>query len=434
MRGSIRDTKQVKYYSKMPATLKTNKNKLAILVGGGPAPGINGVISAATIEAVNQGVEVIGIRDGFRWISEGNTNHIDRLTMENTSRIHNTGGSIIGVSRVSPLSDTKGMKNTLDCLKKLDVKYLITIGGDGTLYLASRLEKESKGRIKIVHVPKTIDNNMPIPGYIPTFGYETARHIGTGLVHHLIEDAKTTSRWYFVVTMGRKTGHLALGIGKASGATLTIIPEEFQEKKISLKKITTILEGAIIKRMSMGREDGVAILAEGITDKLNEDELKKLTDLNMDEHGRIRLSEVDLGQLLKQQTIKSLSEKGVDARIVDTTIGYELRSAPPIPFDASYTRNLGYSAVKFLLRGGSGALITIQRNKKVPIPFDKVIDPKTDSANVRFVDINTESYEVAQKYMIKLTKEDLEDRKELKKLAALTNMKPSEFKAYFSAI
>jgi 6-phosphofructokinase len=434
MRGSIRDIKQVKYYSTMPATLKTNKNKLAILVGGGPAPGINGVISAATIEAVNQGVEVIGIRDGFRWISKGNTNHIDRLTMENTSRIHNTGGSIIGISRVSPLSDTKGMKNTLDCLKKLGVKYLITIGGDGTLYLASRLEKESKGRIKIVHVPKTIDNNMPIPGYIPTFGYETARHIGTGLVHHLMEDAKTTSRWYFVVTMGRKTGHLALGIGKASGATLTIIPEEFQEKKISLKKITTILEGAIIKRMSMGREDGVAILAEGITDKLNEDELKKLTDLNMDEHGRIRLSEVDLGQLLKQQTIKSLSEKGVDARIVDTTIGYELRSAPPIPFDASYTRNLGYSAVKFLLRGGSGALITIQRNKKVPIPFDKIIDPKTDSANVRFVDINTESYEVAQKYMIKLNKEDLTDREELKKLARMTNMKPNEFKAYFSAI
>jgi 6-phosphofructokinase 1 len=234
--------------------------------------------------------------------------------------------------------------------------------------------------------------------------------------------------------MGRKTGHLALGIGKASGATLTIIPEEFQEEKISLKKITTILEGAIIKRMSMGREDGVAILAEGITDKLNEDELKNLNDLSRDEHGRIRLSEVDLGQLLKQQTIKSLSEKGVDARIVDTTIGYELRSAPPIPFDASYTRNLGYSAVKFLLRGGSGALITIQRNKKVPIAFDQVINTKTDSANVRFVDINTESYEVAQKYMIKLSKEDLADRKELTKLAKLTNMKPSKFKAYFSVI
>jgi len=210
---------------------KTKKRKrLAILVGGGPAPGINGVISAATIEAINQGIEVIGIRDGFKWISEGNTGHIDKLTIEKISRIHNTGGSIIGISRVNPLSSTGGIKKSIGCLKKLEVKYLITIGGDGTLYLASRLEKELKGHIKIAHVPKTIDNNMPLPGHIPTFGFETARHIGTGLVHHLMEDSRTTNRWYFVVTMRRKTGHLALGIGKAPGATLTIIPEEFRQK------------------------------------------------------------------------------------------------------------------------------------------------------------------------------------------------------------
>ena len=179
-----------------------------------------------------------------------------------------------------------------------------------------------------------------------------------------MEDAKTTRRWYFVVTMGRKTGHLALGIGKASGATLTIIPEEFKEKKVSLKKIVAILEGAIIKRKLIGREDGVVILAEGITEKLDEKELSELKDLSIDEHGRIRLSEVDLGQMLKHKTTKFLKEKGVEARIVDTTIGYELRSAPPIPFDASYARNLGYSTVKFLLSGGSGALITIQKGKK----------------------------------------------------------------------
>jgi len=408
--------------------------RLAILVGGGPAPGINGVISAATIEAINQGIEVIGIRDGFRWLSQGDTDHVENLTIGMTSRIHNTGGSRIGISRVSPLSTPEGLKNTIMCLKKLQIKYLITIGGDGTLYLATRLFKELKGSIQMAHVPKTIDNNMPIPGYIPTFGFETARHIGTGLVHHLMEDAKTTRRWYFVVTMGRKTGHLALGIGKASGATLTIIPEEFKKRKISLKDITKILEGAVIKRKLMGREDGVAILAEGLTDMLDEKELQNMTDLSMDEHGRIRLSEVDLGQVLKHQTLSALEEKGVVSRIVDTAIGYELRSAPPIPFDASYTRNLGYSTVKFLLLGGSGALITIQKNKKVPIPFEKVINSRTGKINVRYVDINTESYEVSQKYMIKLTQEDLEDKKELRALAGVTNMKPAEFKAYFSAI
>lgn len=408
------------------------KNKLGILVCGGPAPGINGVISAATIEAVNRGLEVVGIKEGFKWICQGDTSHALNLSIGNTSRIHNTGGSILGISRVSPITNEDRKKNTIKSLDKLGVKYLITIGGDGTLFVADSLEKLAKGKLKIAHVPKTIDNNIPMPGFIPTFGYETARHIGTRLVHFLSEDARTTNRWYFVVTMGRKTGHLAMGIGKAAGATLTLIPEEFGKGKISLKRLVTILEGAIIKRLAMGREDGIAILAEGLTEKLDEEELKRLTDLSTDEFGRIRLSEVDLGLILKQQTLKSLAEKGINARVVDKTIGYELRSAPPTPFDAKYTRDLGYSAVKFLLKGGSGALISIQRGKMVPIKFDKFIDKKTKRSKIRYVGVNTESYEVAVKYMIKLNKSDLEDKKKLRLLAKTANMKPEEFRSYFS--
>ncbi|MGH7892619.1 MAG: 6-phosphofructokinase, partial [Thermodesulfobacteriota bacterium] len=289
----------------MPGTKGRKRNILAILVGGGPAPGINGVISASTIEAVNRGIDVIGIREGFRWLAEGDTSHIEKLTIQNTSRIHNTGGSIIGISRANPTSSTERMKNTIRSLEKLGVRYLITVGGDGTMFLASEVEKAGRGRIKVAHVPKTIDNNIPLPGYIPTFGFETARHIGTELVHYLMEDAKTTNRWFFVVTMGRKTGHLALGIGKAAGATITLIPEQFGEDKISLRNITAILEGSIIKRLAAGREDGVAILAEGLTEMLDEEELKNLKDLSRDEFGRIRLSEVDLGQLLKHETMKS---------------------------------------------------------------------------------------------------------------------------------
>jgi 6-phosphofructokinase len=416
----------------MPETKQQRKNKLAILVGGGPAPGINGVISASTIEAINRGIEVIGIRDGFKWLSEGNIGQIEKLTIQKTSRIHNTGGSIIGISRANPISSRENMKNTLHSLTELGVRYLITIGGEGTLLLASEVENEAKGRISVAHVPKTIDNNIPLPGYIPTFGYETARHIGTMLVHYLIEDARTTKRWYFVVTMGRKTGHLALGIGKASGATLTLIPEQFGDGKISLRNISTILEGSIIKRLATGRDNGVAILAEGLTEKLDERELNKLQDLSRDELGRIRLSEADIGEILKQETIKSLAEKGIDSRIVYKTIGYELRSAPPIPFDAKYTRDLGYSAVKYLLNGGSGALISIQTGKMVPIDFNELIDQTTKEARIRYVDINTESYEVAQKYMIKLNRDDLTNLKKLRALAKTANMKPEDFKRYFS--
>jgi 6-phosphofructokinase 1 len=415
---------------------KKPSDTLAILVGGGPAPGINGVISAATIEAINRGKSVIGILDGFKWIAEGDKTQIRRLTIEETSRIHLTGGSIIGTSRESPLTSPERMKNTIRVLRELGVRYLITIGGDGTLYIASRIEEEAKREIKVAHVPKTIDNDLPLPDYIPTFGFETARHLGTITVQYLMEDARTTKRWYFVVTMGRKTGHLALGIGKASGATLTIIPEEFGKGigkgKIPLDKLIAILEGAIIKRLSMGREDGVAILAEGLVERLDEGDLERLDDLDKDEYGRIRLSEVDLGKLLKNETRKRLLEKGIKTRIVDKSIGYELRSAPPIPFDAKYTRDLGYCAVKFLLEGGTGAMISIQTGKMVPIFFSEILHPVTGTARIRFVDINTEAYEIPDKYMIRLKREDFEDPKRLRKLARTANMTTREFVEYFS--
>ena len=416
----------------MSGMISRNRNKLAIIVGGGPAPGINGVISAATIEAVNRGIEVIGIREGYRWIAEGDTNHVDNLTIRLTSRIHNTGGSIIGISRSNPTSTRERMKNTITSLGKLGVRYLLSIGGDGTMYLASAVEKAGGGRLKVAHVPKTIDNNIPLPGHIVTFGFETARHLGTQLVHYLMEDARTTKRWFFVVTMGRKTGHLALGIGKAAGATVTIIPEQFVSDKISVREITKVLEGSIIKRLADGREDGVAILAEGLTEKLDEEELNHLSEVSRDDMGRIRLSEVDLGVLLKHETMKALGEKGIDIRVIDKTIGYELRSAPPIPFDAKYTRDLGYSAVKFLLNGGTGALITLQTGRMVPVNFSEIIDPSSKRPRIRFVDINTESYEVAEKYMIKLRKDDLSNTKRLRTLAKTANMKPADFSAYFS--
>ncbi|HEX3035920.1 MAG TPA: diphosphate--fructose-6-phosphate 1-phosphotransferase [Thermodesulfobacteriota bacterium] len=411
---------------------KDSSEILAILVGGGPAPGINGVISAATIEAINRGKTVIGIVDGFKWLARGDKNHIRNLTIEETSRIHLTGGSIIGTSRENPTKSPEKLKNTIRTLKELNVKYLITIGGDDTMFSASRVEAESKGQIKVAHVPKTIDNDLPLPGYNPTFGFETARHIGTRLVQSLMEDARTTGRWYFVVAMGRKAGHLALGIGKSSGATLTIIPEEFGGKKIPLDKLVSILEGAIIKRLSIGREDGVAILAEGLAEKLDETELEDLKEVERDEHGNIRFAEIDLGKIIKKETQKRLLEKGIKITIVDKDIGYEFRSAPPIPFDAKYTRDLGYSAVKFLFQGGSGAMISIQTGKMIPISFNEILDPETGRTRVRYVDINTESYEAAEKYMIKLKKEDFEDPEQIEKLARTVHMTPEEFVNYFS--
>ena len=209
-------------------------SKLAIVVAGGPAPGINSVIGAATIRASLSDVEVLGLQEGFQWLMTGDVSHVTPLTIEDTSRIHFRGGSCIGISRANPTKRPEHMRNVLASLERLGVGMLLTIGGDDTAFTAHKLAQAAGGWLRVVHVPKTIDNDLDLPHDVWTFGYQTARAIGVEIVHNLMVDAKTTGRWYFVVAMGRKAGHLALGIGKAAGATLTLIPEEFRGRSVRL--------------------------------------------------------------------------------------------------------------------------------------------------------------------------------------------------------
>ncbi len=404
---------------------------MAIVVGGGPAPGINSVIGAATIRAQLSGVPVIGIRDGFQWLMKGAIDHVMPLSIENVSRIHFRGGSIIGISRANPTKDPKHLENTITSLLRLNVERLITIGGDDTAYTAMKLTQQSEGRIKVVHVPKTIDNDLDLPGYMPTFGFQTARHVGVSIVKDLQVDAFTTSRWYFVIAMGRKAGHLALGIGKASGATLTLIPEEFKDPEIRLSRIVDTLAGAIVKRLSYGRPDGTAVLAEGLVESLHPDDLKQFTNIERDAHDNLRIAEINFGEVLKKKVQERLKTLGIKATIVAKNIGYELRCTDPIPFDMEYTRDLGYCASEYLLEGGSGAIVSIQGGKFVPMPFTSTLDPKTGRIKIRMVDIHTENYRVGRRYMLRLRRDDFEDPHELAKLAATARMTLDEFRSQF---
>jgi len=405
--------------------------KLAILVGGGPAPGINSVIGAATIRAQVEGVDVVGIKDGFKWIMEGDISHVKELTIHNVSRIHFRGGSYIGISRANPTKNEQHLENAVTSLLRINVDKLITIGGDDTAYSALKVNEMAAERIKVVHVPKTIDNDLDLPHGIPTFGFQTARHIGVEIVKNIMVDAQTTSRWYFVVSMGRKAGHLALGIGKATGATLTLIPEEFPDEIINLDQIVDVLVGSIIKRLSYGRSDGVAILAEGIVERLNPKDLEQLVDIERDAHDNIRIAEVNFGEILKMKVQQKLREFGLKATIVAKNIGYELRCADPIPFDMEYTRDLGFSASQFILNGGSGAMISIQNGRFVPLYFNDILDPVTNKTKVRMVDPGSESFYIARRYMLRLNKTDFEDPNELAKLAATARISIDEFKKRF---
>ena len=400
------------------------KKTLAILVGGGPAPGINGVIRSVTIEAINSGLNVIGIYDGFEYLSKGDSSHTTELRIDDVSRIHFDGGSILHTSRVNPAKNKEMLDATLKALTQLSVDYLVTIGGDDTATSGYKIDQLAKGQIQVAHIPKTIDNDLPLPGNMPTFGYQTARDFGFHILQSIMVDAATTRRWYYIVTMGRKAGHLALGIGKAAGATLTIIGEEFRDKIIRFETICDILEASIIKRMAQGNSYGVAVLAEGIITRIDQEDLIKhpYVNLEKDLHGNIRLSEVDIGRITKDEVRRRLRERGINVTIVNKDIGYELRCASPIPFDCEYTQDLGYAAVRYLLQGNSGAIVTVDKGQLIPVKFEDIINAD-GKISTREVDVDSDSYQVARKYMIRLESSDFDEVKNIARLALIGNMK-----------
>ncbi len=428
---------------------------MGIIVGGGPAPGINGVIGAAAIEAVNNGLKVLGFYDGFSHLADQDFDpdeHVIPLTIADMARIHFSGGSILRTARTSLLDADKlstsvqaqpdPIKTLRVCerLQSLGVTHLLTIGGDDTALSARFVAEVSSGSIHVVHVPKTIDNDLPLPGDIPTFGFATARHLGSEIVANLMEDSRTTRRWYIVVTMGRNAGYLALGIGKAAGATLTIIPEEFPEST-SVKQLADILEVAILKRRVMGRHDGVAVLAEGLAYKLGDrKELEKLLgrEIPVDAAGHVRLAEVPLGQLLKNELTKRFEQRQDRVTIVFQNLGYELRCARPASSDMAYTRDLGHGGVRLLLDSTTdlppGVMVTLQGGNLVPVPFNDMIDPKTNRTRVRTVDLESYTYKVARAYMIRPEPADFESPTMLAALSHEAKMTPYQFRARYENV
>jgi 6-phosphofructokinase len=400
---------------------------LAILVGGGPAPGINAVIAAATIEARNHGLRVLGCYDGFKWLVQGDIAHVVELDITDLSRIHFEGGSILRTSRTNPTQTQDGVRYVAETLQRLGVDHLITIGGDDTCLAAAKLAGSMPG-LTVAHVPKTIDNDLPLPGDVVTFGFTTAVNLGKELVHNLMTDSATTERWFFVTVMGRHAGHLTLGIGGSAAATLSVIAEEFPDGQLSLDRLADILEGAILKRRAHGRDHGVALLAEGIAEKLDP---STLGNVERDAYGNVRLAELDLGRVVKERVTQSLRTRGLDVTIVAKDLGYELRCAPPGATDIQYCRSLGYWATRFLLDGGTNAMVTIQAGRLVPIPFGVMLDPTTGKIRVRYVDMESEAYQTLAAYMIRLKPEDFDNPDTVAAIAKAGNLTEPEFISRF---
>jgi len=396
-----------------------------ILCGGGPAPGLNGVIGAVAIAAARRGARTFGLLDGFQWIMEGDTSRAVELDPAECEAIHLRGGSVIHTSRANPTRKSEHLAGCVKALQELGVDHLVTVGGDDTAFSARRVAEEAGGALRVAHVPKTIDNDLPLPHGIPTFGFETARDLGASVVERIQEDCRTTNRWFLVVMMGRKAGHLALGAGKAAGAAVTLIPEEFPEGPIRLDDVVRTIEGAIAKRLAAGRRDGVAVVAEGLVERMQPDDLEHLENVARDEHGHIRLADVPFGKVLRQQLGGAFAERGVKVAFGEKDVGYELRCGPPNAFDRDYTRDLGVGAVETLLAGQSSVLITRQEgNRIVPIPFDELMDRETGKTRVRYVDVDTDSFRHTRLLQERVTGDDLEDPERLEAIARAAGLAP----------
>ena len=378
---------------------RNNPGNFGIIASGGPAPGINGVISAAVIEASNRGYKVKGLVNGFRNLAEKPDEAVMDLTVHKVSNIYNTGGSIIGTSRFNPFRQEDTKREIIEGLAHHHIDKLIIIGGEGSAYLSYQISKQAP-HIHVVHIPKTIDNDLILPNKHPSFGFETARYAGTKVLDTLLVDAKSCNRWFLVTSMGRKAGFLALGLGLASGAHLTLIPEEFAEKMISARDLAAIVFGTIRKRAHNKKPYGVILMAEGILDTIDPESSALLKKCPRDEMGRIKYAQIELGDVIGPDLKEMCKADGLDLSFYTKNIGYELRCHPPISFDIEYTKFLGYGAVQYLLDGHSGIMITRDFDHLGCEPLEEMVLPN-GGMKARVVDLSSDLYKVARRFMIR---------------------------------
>ncbi|HVM45379.1 MAG TPA: 6-phosphofructokinase [Candidatus Thermoplasmatota archaeon] len=406
---------------------------LGVLVGGGPAPGLNGVINAVTLAARARGWTVLGIPKGFSQLMKGDVSKVKELTEADVAGIETKGGSILFTSRANPTKKPEDMQAVVQALQKLGVTDLVTIGGDDTATSATKVAAAAGGGMRAVHVPKTIDNDLPLPGSAPTFGYETAKWFGTEITKALVADAKTTARWYLVTAMGRSAGHLALGISVGSGAQLCVIPEEFPQGRIKLDAIADLVEASIVKRKADGHDWGLVVLAEGLMDRLDPQDLASFVTLEYDEHNNPRLSEIDLGRVVRDVLNKRFKARGLDVGWITKIIGYELRCVDPVAFDVQYTRTLGFGAVDFLANGEGNGLISLQDGTLVPLRFEDLRDPATGKVRIRRVDPDGGVWKAALALQSRLAKSDLEGER-LTRLAQAAKLTPDEARQRYAPL
>lgn len=387
------------------------KDAIAILCAGGPAPGINTVISSVTKIFLQNGYQVIGINGGYKSLFAEEPSY-EYLDFEFADKIYSRGGSALKMSRHKPKDD----EFKKEFFEKNNIKLLVTIGGDDTASTALRLTNylaEKNIKVSNIHVPKTIDNDLPLEEGTPTFGYHSAKEEGVRIGNTIYEDARTSGTWFVVSAMGREAGHLAFGIGTATHYPMIIIPEMFNKTKVTFEKITNLVISSMVKRRILGIDYGVAIISEGVFHFMNDEEIIA-TGINFtyDEHGHPELGNVSkshIFNMLVQHKIKSLRIK-VKSR--PNEMGYELRCCRPIAYDLAYATTLGLGVFTLFSRGETGCMVTVDRAGNITPLYFKDVEDETGKIRPRLVNIDSQKTQLILRNNLHfITKEDYRQAK-----------------------
>jgi ATP-dependent phosphofructokinase / diphosphate-dependent phosphofructokinase len=365
------------------------QESIAILCGGGPAPGINTVISTVAKTFLKSGFRVIGLHGGYSSLFAKKP---DMLEFDFTfaDDIQKQGGSALRMSRYKP----KDSEFSPDFFIKYNVKLLVTIGGDDTASTANRISKyleENKIKLQNLHVPKTIDNDLPLPEGSPTFGYYSAKDEGVRIAQTVYEDARTSGNWFVVSAMGREAGHLAFGIGAACHFPMIVIPEMFNKTEVSFDRITRLIISSMVKRRLQGIEYGVAIVSEGVFHFMTDAEIEASgVNFTYDDHGHPELGNVSKAHIYNMLLQYRLKRLDINIKSRPVELGYELRCVRPVAFDLMYCGLLGYGVKQLFDRGISGAMVTSDPAGNCAPLYLKDVEDEHGKVKPRLVDMEGE--------------------------------------------
>ncbi|MCG2760108.1 MAG: 6-phosphofructokinase [Candidatus Delongbacteria bacterium] len=386
------------------------KGTVAILCGGGPAPGINTVVATITKRFLSDGYSVLGLNYGYKTLFTDKPDVVE-LNFDLADRIFNRGGSYLKMSRHKPKDD----EFSTEFFTKYDVKLLVTIGGDDTASSANRLTKFLEAhniKIQNIHVPKTIDNDLPLPYNLPTFGYHSSKNEGVRIALTVYEDGRTSGNWFVVCSMGREAGHLAFGIGASAHYPMIIVPEMFKKVEITFDRMVRMMVSAIVKRILLGIDYGAIIISEGVFHFMSDEQiLKSGVNFSYDDHGHPELGKVSKAHIFNELLQIELNKLRIKVKSRPVEIDYEIRCIDPIAFDLRYCSSLGNGVKELFDRGEKGCIVISRPDGKVEPLFLKDIADANGKIKPRLLDTESESYKLIFNSMDSIKKEDYDKAK-----------------------